>query len=106
MNLPISAGAAVDPDRSESLSLTMLVTRRVEESVLPQVAEMKEEKQVVEVSQPEEAKGKKRKKVIASQTELEFEKTPTRFARSSPSVRGSEDLDRPTFQRKGIKLKV
>jgi len=106
VNLPISAGAAVDPDRSESLSLTMLVTRRVEESVLPQVAEMKEEKQVVEVSQPEEAKGKKRKKVIASQTELEFEKTPTRFARSSPSVRGSEDLDRPTFQRKGIKLKV
>ena len=106
VDLPIYAGAAVDPDRSESLSLTMLVTRRVEESVLPQVAEMKEEKQVVEVSQPEEAKGKKRKKVIASQTELEFEKTPTRFARSSPSVRGSEDLDRPTFQRKGIKLKV
>ena len=106
VDLPISAGAAVDPDRSESLSLTMLVTLRVEESVLPQMAEMKEEKQVVEVSQPEEAKGKKRKKVIASQTELEFEKTPTRFARSSPSVRGSEDLDRPTFQRKGIKLKV
>ena len=106
VDLPIYAGAAVDPDRSESLSLTMLVTRRVEESVLPEVAEMKEEKQVVEVSQPEEAKGKKRKKVIASQTELEFEKTPTRFARSSPSVRGSEDLDRPTFQRKGIKLKV
>ena len=106
VDLPISAGAAVDPDRSESLSLTMLVTRRVEESVLPQMAEMKEEKQVVEVSQPEEAKGKKRKKVIASQAELEFEKTPTRFARSSPSVRGSEDLDRPTFQRKGIKLKV
>ena len=102
VDLPIYAGAAVDPDRSESLSLTMLVTRRVEESVLPEV----EEKQVVEVSQPEEAKGKKRKKVIASQTELEFEKTPTRFARSSPSVRGSEDLDRPTFQRKGIKLKV
>jgi cell division protein FtsZ len=106
VDLPIYAGAAVDPDRSESLSLTLLVTRRVEESVLPEVAEMKEEKQVVEVSQPEEAKGKRRKKVIASQTELEFEKTPTRFARSSPSVRGSEDLDRPTFQRKGIKLKV
>lgn len=107
VDLPISAGAAVDPDRAESLSLTMLVTRRVEESVLPQVAEMEQEqKQAVEVSQPEEPKGKKRKKVIASQTELEFEKTPTRFARSSPSVRGSEDLDRPTFQRKGIKLKV
>lgn len=106
VDLPISAGAAVDPDRSESLSLTMLVTRRVEESVLPQVAEIAREEEVEELSKTEEPKGKKRRKVVASQTELEFEKTPTRFARSSPSVRGSEDLDRPTFQRKGIQLKV
>ena len=108
VDLPISAGAAVDPDRTESLSVTLLVTRRVEESVLPQLSEITPAKkeEVVEEKNFEEPKVRKKRKYVASQTELEFEPTPSRFARSTPSVRGAEDLDRPTYQRRGIKLKV
>ena len=108
VDLPISAGAAVDPDRTESLSVTLLVTRRVEESVLPQLSEIAPAKreEVVEEKNLEEPKVRKKRKFVASQTELEFEPTPSRFARSTPSVRGAEDLDRPTYQRRGIKLKV
>jgi cell division GTPase FtsZ len=108
VDLPISAGAAVDPDRTESLSVTLLVTRRVEESVLPQLSEITPAKreEVVEEKNSEETKVRKKRKYVASQTELEFEPTPSRFARSTPTVRGAEDLDRPTYQRRGIKLKV
>ena len=109
VDLPISAGAAVDPDRTESLSVTLLVTRRVEESVLPQLSEItpaKKKEEVVEEKNSEEPKVRKKRKYVASQTELEFEPTPSRFARSTPTVRGAEDLDRPTYQRRGIKLKV
>ena len=108
VDLPISAGAAVDPDRTESLSVTLLVTRRVEESVLPQLSEITPAKkeEVVEEKNFEEPKVRKKRKFVASQTELEFEPTPSRFARSTPTVRGAEDLDRPTYQRRGIKLKV
>jgi len=53
-----------------------------------------------------DGKGKRKKRHVAAQGELEFDSTPSRFTRSSPSVRGAEDLDRPTFQRKGIKLRV
>jgi cell division GTPase FtsZ len=108
VDLPISAGAAVDPDRTESLSVTLLVTRRVEESVLPQLSEITPSKieEVVEEKNSEEPKVRKKRKYVASQTELEFEPTPSRFARSTPTVRGAEDLDRPTYQRRGIKLKV
>jgi len=108
VDLPISAGAAVDTDRTESLSVTLLVTRRVEESVLPQLSEITPSKieEVVEEKNSEEPKVRKKRKYVASQTELEFEPTPSRFARSTPTVRGAEDLDRPTYQRRGIKLKV
>ena len=105
MDLPISAGAAVDPERSESIGLTVLVTRRCEEVMLPKIEVTS--KSSAEMSQEQtESKAKRRKKFVAAQAELEFDKTPSRFARSSPSVRGAEDLDRPTFQRKGIKLRV
>ena len=105
VDLPISAGAAVDPERSESIGLTVLVTRRCEEVMLPKVEVAS--KSSAEMSQEQaESKAKRRKKFVAAQAELEFDKTPSRFARSSPSVRGAEDLDRPTFQRKGIKLRV
>ena len=55
----------------------------------------------------EDAKEKisRRRKVIAKQKEFEFEKNTGRFAQSAPTVRGTEDLDRPTFQRKGIILR-
>ena len=61
-----------------------------------------------EIEAPAEVKEKvsRRKKFLASQKEFEFEKNNGRFAQSSPTVRGSEDLDRPTFQRKGIVLRV
>ena len=104
VDLPISAGAAVDPERSESLSLTVLVTRRCEETLLPQVEKTeKVEKRVAMESS--ESKGKRKRKIVAAQGELEFDQTPSRFLRSSPTVRGAEDLDRPTFQRKGIVLR-
>jgi len=48
----------------------------------------------------------RRKKFLASQKEFEFDKNTGRFAQSSPTVKGSEDLDRPTFQRKGIVLRT
>ncbi|MCX6936178.1 MAG: hypothetical protein NTZ01_08355 [Verrucomicrobia bacterium] len=102
VDLPISAGAAVDPERSESIGLTLLVTRRGEGSVIPKV----EEAQSEDASEPETGKSKRKRRFVAAQTELEFDRTPARFVRSSPSVRGSEDLDRPTFQRRGIKLRV
>ncbi len=105
VDLPISAGAAVDPERSESIGLTVLVTRRCEEVILPKI-EVATKATAESGSEGAEAKAKRRRKFVAAQAELEFEKTPSRFARSSPSVRGAEDLDRPTFQRKGIKLRV
>ena len=52
------------------------------------------------------AKVSRRKKFLASQKEFEFDKNTGRFAQSSPTVKGSEDLDRPTFQRKGIVLRA
>ena len=60
------------------------------------------------VEAPVEVKEKvsRRKKFLASQKEFEFDKNTGRFAQSSPTVKGSEDLDRPTFQRKGIVLRV
>jgi hypothetical protein len=68
----------------------------------------KEEKKSVSVeeSTQDESQGKKAKRFVAAQGELEFDRTPSRFARSTPSVRGAEDLDRPTFQRKEIRLRV
>jgi len=104
VDLPISAGAAVDPERGESIGVTLLVTRRGEETVLPKVEEKKAEQEVP--MEAAEGKGKRKKRFVAAQGELEFDGTPSRFTRSSPSVRGAEDLDRPTFQRKGIKLRV
>ena len=108
VDMPISAGAAVDPERSESLSLTLLVTRRSDGTVLEKPEERKEQKKpvAVEVTKQEESKEKKGKRFVAAQGELEFDRTPSRFARSSPSVRGAEDLDRPTFQRKEVRLRV
>ena len=60
-----------------------------------------------EVEAPAEVKEKmsRRRKFIASQKEFEFDKNTGRFAQSTPTVRGNEDLDRPTFQRKGIVLR-
>jgi cell division protein FtsZ len=107
VNLPISAGAAVDPEKSESISITLLVTRRGEDSVLPKLEELSRlsepSKQEVEAVV---AKGRRKRKFIAAQGELEFDQTPSRFAQSSPTVRGAEDLDRPTFQRRGIVLRA
>ena len=40
VEMPISAGAAVDPEKSESISITLLVTRRGEDSVLPKLEEL------------------------------------------------------------------
>ena len=104
VDLPISAGAAIHPEKSETLSMTLLVTRRSEESVLPKArAEVRKvETPVVEGKE----KVSRRKKFIASQKEFEFDKNTGRFAQSSPTVKGTEDLDRPTFQRKGIVLRV
>ena len=48
----------------------------------------------------------RRKKFLASQKEFEFDKNTGRFEQSSPTVKGTEDLDRPTFQRKGIVLRA
>jgi cell division GTPase FtsZ len=104
VDLPISAGAAVDPERRESLGLTLLVTRRCEEVALPKV-EIAEKPQKVESVEEKEGKAKRRRRFVAAQAELEFDRTPSRFIRTSPSVRGAEDLDRPTFQRKGIVLR-
>ena len=104
VDLPISAGAAVDPERRESLGLTLLVTRRSEEVALPKV-EIAEKPQKVESGEEKEGKAKRRRRFVAAQAELEFDRTPSRFIRTSPSVRGAEDLDRPTFQRKGIVLR-
>jgi cell division protein FtsZ len=104
VDLPISAGAAVDPERSESLSLTVLVTRRCEGTLLPKVEKTERVEKRVEM-ESSEGKGKRKRKIVAAQGELEFDQTPNRFVRSSPSVRGAEDLDRPTFQRKGIVLR-
>ncbi len=104
VDLPISAGAAVDPERRESLGLTLLVTRRCEEVALPKV-EIAEKPQKVESGEEREGKAKRRRRFVAAQAELEFDRTPSRFIRTSPSVRGAEDLDRPTFQRKGIVLR-
>ncbi|NDF17920.1 MAG: hypothetical protein EB079_08160, partial [Verrucomicrobia bacterium] len=103
-DLPISAGAAIHPEKSETLSMTLLVTRRSEESVLPKArAEVRKvETPVVEGKE----KVSRRKKFIASQKEFEFDKNTGRFAQSSPTVKGTEDLDRPTFQRKGIVLRA
>ena len=103
VDLPISAGAAIHPEKSETLSMTLLVTRRSEESVLP-----KARAEVRKVETPVEGKEKvsRRKKFIASQKEFEFDKNTGRFAQSSPTVKGTEDLDRPTFQRKGIVLRA
>jgi hypothetical protein len=104
VDLPISAGAAVDPERTESIGVTLLVTRRSEETILTKAEEKKTEQDVPMESV--EGKGKRKKRYVAAQGELEFDSTPSRFTRSRPSVRGAEDLDRPTFQRKGIKLRV
>ena len=103
VDLPISAGAAIHPEKSETLSMTLLVTRRSEESVMPK-ARVEPKK---EVEAPAEVKEKmsRRRKFIASQKEFEFDKNTGRFAQSTPTVRGNEDLDRPTFQRKGIVLR-
>jgi cell division protein FtsZ len=103
VDLPISAGAAIHPEKSETLSMTLLVTRRSEESVLP-----KPRVEAKKVETPAEVKERvsRRKKFIASQKEFEFDKNTGRFAQSTPTVRGNEDLDRPTFQRKGIVLRA
>jgi cell division protein FtsZ len=107
VNLPISAGAAVDPEKSESISITLLVTRRGEDSVLPKLEELSRPVDLPKAEVEAEAtKGKRKKRFIAAQRELEFDQTPSRFAQSSPTVRGAEDLDRPTFQRRGIVLRV
>jgi len=107
VDLPISAGAAVDPERTESISITLLVTRRGEDSVLPKLEELN---RPVDAPNGEvetvPTKGRRKKRFIAAQAELEFDQTPSRFAQSSPTVRGAEDLDRPTFQRRGIVLRV
>jgi len=84
--------------------LTLLVTRRCEEVALPKV-EIAEKPQKVESGEEKEGKAKRRRRFVAAQAELEFDRTPSRFIRTSPSVRGAEDLDRPTFQRKGIVLR-
>ena len=106
VDLPISAGAAVDPEKSESISITLLVTRRGEDSVLPKLEELSRPTESPrEEVESVASKGRRKKKFMAAQGELEFDRTPTRFAHSSPSVRGAEDLDRPTFQRKGIVLR-
>jgi len=107
VDMPISAGAAVDPEKTESISITLLVTRRGEDSVLPKLEELNRPvdapKEEVETAA---MKGRRKKKYIAAQGELEFDQTPGRFAQSSPTVKGAEDLDRPTFQRRGIVLRV
>jgi cell division protein FtsZ len=102
VDLPISAGAAIHPEKSETLSMTLLVTRRSEESVMPKA---RVEAKKVEAPVVVKEKVSRRKKFVASQKEFEFEKNSGRFAQSSPSVKGTEDLDRPTFQRKGIVLR-
>ena len=106
VDLPISAGAAVDPEKSESISITLLVTRRGEDSVLPKLEELsRPAESSTEEVEPVASKGRRKKKYMAAQGELEFDRTPSRFVHSSPTVRGAEDLDRPTFQRKGIVLR-
>jgi hypothetical protein len=78
------------------------VTRRSEESVMPKArVEPKKEETPAEVKE----KVSKRRKFVAAQKEFEFDKNTGRFAQSTPTVRGNEDLDRPTFQRKGIVLR-
>lgn len=107
VDLPISAGAAVDPEKSESISITLLVTRRGEDSVLPKLEELSRPHEAPkEEAESVASKGKRKKKFIAAQGELEFDRTPSRFVHSTPTVRGAEDLDRPTFQRKGIVLRA
>lgn len=105
VDLPIAAGAAVDPDRREWLSVTVLVTRKSEETIAPKI-EVMMAPATGRKKDEEESREKRKRKFVAAQAELEFERKPSRFAKSSPSVRGAEDLDRPTFQRKGIKLRV
>lgn len=107
VDLPISAGAAVDPEKTESISITLLVTRKSEESVLPKLEEFSRTSEAPQgEAEPSTGKGRRKKKFIAAQGELEFDRTPSRFVHSSPTVRGAEDLDRPTFQRKGIVLRA
>lgn len=106
VDLPISAGAAVDPEKTESISITLLVTRRGEDSVLPKLEELSRPAEAPkEEVESVAAKGRRKRKFMAAQGELEFDRTPSRFVHSSPTVRGAEDLDRPTFQRKGIVLR-
>ncbi|MFZ5806464.1 MAG: hypothetical protein ACOY3I_04605 [Verrucomicrobiota bacterium] len=133
-NLEVTAGAAVNPDLTGALSLTLFVARSGEASVVTEelspVAREKlaEEENVVSSSSSEQQpeliassvdsaqdtvvkrskRSSKAQKYFAEQGELPLETDDFRgrFEKSAPTIFNGQNLDQPTFLRLGIKIRV
>jgi cell division protein FtsZ len=118
VDVPVSAGAVVDPALGQTVSLGLFLARSGEQVVVT------DETVVAAREQPAAANGEleldeparrrpvrkpvKKQNYFQRQGELKLQGNELRgrFQRSTPTMRNGEDLDYPAFIRRGIKIRV